>query len=369
VCRFHERFTIFIQSFGCPILEKVGTPLRPAAVHVLAVVLAVIVAAHLSAVLSQNDTPSRAIFPPASQGSSGSGAALFTVPTPGWNVTITNKGDPRDYPISIVGGENYALRFAIRVEVPQGQIAELRIEIGGFAFFEPHPRSVDLFPRDPMVSELGPGIHELNQTVGTVAPVVYRDSYSYPEIVAWVRGPQTSYWDAFDSYGYRVDVWPVEGAVDVVVHGTVLDWVGPEINKGSVVVDEVVSDPSGAILVGQTLDVNADPGEFPADIQRFDVVEIRGDFHPAENPARLVMWKDNHSVVRIGRSSSAGQGMQDPVDSWMWLPLVGASLGGAAIVIAIGVRRATSRNQPSAPKPKGVSPRKDSAGPEPPTRR
>ncbi len=225
-----------------------------------------------------------------------------SVVTPGWNVTIRNKGDTADYPASVRGGDVYVANVSLTVEVPPGQVGTLRIEIGGRVFADNAPvRYVDLGPVNFTPVELGPGTHFLDESVRSAVPVVYRDSYTFADVLAWVLGPGTTIWEAYDTYGYDVDVRPVENAVDVVLRATVRDRFAPSggtVVRLFVTIDQVLDDPSNAIRPGKQMATWLDRG-LPRGPASDGTVEIRGDYHPSEDP-KVVVWKDSHYVRPVG---------------------------------------------------------------------
>lgn len=262
-----------------------------------------------------------------------------------WNVTITNKESAQDYPRSVAGGLEYAMNVSLRVEVPANRVGELRLALDTLFCFPLGcgGRHVVFSPLDSVAVDLGSGTHVLNYSIHAATPVVYRDSYAEVSPLAVLRFGSEDV--SRDEYSYVVGVWPAERAVDVVLRGRVISWYGSEVFAGQVAVEEVIADPSGAIAPGKRVTVGVE-GPWPEDIVEGDAVEIRGDYHPAEDPFVLV-WKASHSVLPIEPRAGDGNGVERVL---LAVSLVGG-LAAGIVAYVYRTRRRARITQRSADEP------------------
>ena len=103
-----------------------------------------------------------------------------------------------------------------------------------------------------------------------------------------------------------IDVEPLVRAADVAFRGTVTDADLPamgHIDLVRIAIDQVIGDPTGELRPGKLVYVRSDD-LIREDVVVRDIVEVRGDYHPAEDP-KVVAWKDSHSVTRVGTRNQA----------------------------------------------------------------
>jgi len=220
----------------------------------------------------------------------------------GSGLSITNKANASDYPVSVTGGQEYRFNVTVSFEIPPNETGTISI-VGACSHRDPVP------PRDagclftPSFSvDYGPGAHVLSRSFNDATPPVHRDSFASLDIVAYLST------GGGDSYSTEVTVLPVEHASDVVFLGTVAR-VSCFGSCALVTVDEVLEDPTVLLHPGAQVAVHFTGLKFgPAHLR--DMWEIRGDLYPTEYPY-IAVWKSYHAINRTG-TRNHGPVLADP---------------------------------------------------------
>jgi len=235
------------------------------------------------------------------------GAAPPVQPAQGWNVTITNKASLIDYPVSVLGGEVYTAGIQMLLEIPSGHHGQVRIQLDVTGGFDPSEAARWVFfqPLYFVTFNLDEGTWGARYFMQAATPVVYRDSET--TLTATVRLFENGVLLAQDQQpSYFIRVEPLVRAADVAFRGTVTDADLPAmglIDLVRIAIDQVIADPTGELRPGKLVYVRSDD-LIREDVVVRDIVEVRGDYHPAEDP-KVVAWKVSHSITRVGTRNQA----------------------------------------------------------------